>query len=150
MVFYPNDYTFGIKEEELIHASLKRFFKRDIKRSEEATARHDYHDDEYNYELKSRTNNYSKYPTTMITENKICGDKKLILLFNFTDALYYIEYNEEQFANYYRQPFSRAGYKWDEKIHLYIPITDLTLICKREDYFVPLPFDEVILVPAVV
>jgi hypothetical protein len=111
---------------------LKTFFKRDIKRSENEKAKHDYYDDEYNYEVKSRTNTYSKYPTTMITENKICGSKKLILLFNFTDGLYYIEHNEEQFAKYERKMFSRAGYKWDEKIHVYIPIKDLTFICSRE------------------
>ena len=133
MVFYENDYKFGIKEEELIHSTLKTFFKRDIKRSEDEKAKHDYYDDEYNYEVKSRTNNYSLYSTTMITENKICGSKKLILLFNFTDGLYFIEYNEERFADYFKQQFSRAGFKWDEKIHVYIPITDLTFICSRED-----------------
>jgi len=81
----------------------------------------------------------------MITENKICGDKKIILLFNFTDALYYIEYNEEQFSHYERKQFSRAGYKWDEKTHLFIPINDLKFICKRENF--KKPSSEVLVIP---
>jgi hypothetical protein len=61
----------------------------------------------------------------MITEDKICGEKKLILLFNFTDGLYFIEYNEERFATYDRQMFSRANIEWNKKSHVYIPIDEL-------------------------
>lgn len=125
MVFYPEDYKFGDKEEERIHPSLIAYFKREIRRKG-GRNKFDYEDEEYNYEVKSRKNAYSKYPTTMITADKICGDKKLILLFNFTDGLYYIQYDEEKFKNYEVQNFSRARVKWDEKPHLYIPIQDLT------------------------
>jgi len=125
MVFYPKDYDFGTAEEERIHPSLINYFKREI-RWKGGKAKHDYECDNFNYEMKSRTNCYDKYPTTMITENKICGDKGLILLFNFTDGLYYIQYDEEKFASYERKLFSRARMKWDEKVHLYIPIKDLT------------------------
>ena len=125
MVFYPEDYKFGSEEEKRIHPSLIAYFKREI-RLKGGMSKHDYEDDEYNYEVKSRKNTYSKYPTTMITENKICGEKKLILLFNFLDGLYYIEYDKEKFDKYERQLFSRAGFDWDRKSHIYIPIKDLT------------------------
>jgi uncharacterized protein with von Willebrand factor type A (vWA) domain len=131
-IFYPEDYKFGTAEEEKHLETLRRFFKRDIKKSEDRYSKQDYYDDLYNYEMKSRTNNYSKYPTTMITEDKITKNKNLILLFNFTDSLYYIEYNEEKFKNYRREIFSRANIDWNEKPHLYIPIEDLTLIERRE------------------
>jgi hypothetical protein len=134
MVLYPEDYKFGIKEEELIHKTLNKYFGRDIKRSEDEKAKHDFYDDEYNYEVKSRKITYNRYSTTLITEDKICGNKKIILLFNFTDALYYIEYNEEKFLKYERQQFSRSKLKKDEKSHLYIPIKDLIFISKREDF----------------
>lgn len=125
MVFYPKDFEFGDKEEERIHPSLIAYFKREIRRKG-GKNKHDYECDEYNYEVKSRKNNYSKYPTTMITADKICGEKKLILLFNFLDGLYYIEYDKEKFDKYEIQNFSRARIKTDEKPHIYIPINDLT------------------------
>lgn len=124
-VFYPADYKFGIAQEDIVLPKLQEFFGRGIKKSEDQYAKSDYYDDDYYYEMKSRTNNYSKYPTTMITEDKIREDKKLVLLFNFTDGIYYIEYDKEKFDNYERKMFSRAGVSWNEKNHLFIPINDL-------------------------
>jgi|688.fasta_scaffold12702_7 hypothetical protein len=124
-IFYPTDYKFGTEQENVLLPLLQNYFSRDIKKSADRYAKHDFYDNEYNYEVKSRTNTYSKYPTTMITEDKICGEKKLILLFNFTDGLYFIEYNEERFATYDRQMFSRANIEWNKKSHVYIPIDEL-------------------------
>lgn len=128
-ILYPEDYKFGTEKEEQVLPKLKEFFKRNVERSECRFCKFDFYDDEYIYEMKSRTNTYNKYPTTMITEDKIREDKKLILLFNFTDGLYYIEYDKEKFANYERKNFSRANIAWNEKSHLYIPINDLTFVC---------------------
>ena len=127
-IHYPQDFNFGTQQEDLITASLINFFKRDIKKSDDRFAKHDFYCDEFNYEVKSRTNTYSKYKTTMITEDKICGEKKLIFLFNFTDGLYYIEYDDEKFNKYERRMFSRANVKWNEKSHIYIDIKDLSPI----------------------
>ena len=127
MVHWKDSYKFGKAEERKILPDVSKYFGRDIKEYEEQYSKHDFYCDEYNYEVKSRTNTYAKYPTTMITMDKLIdGEKKLILIFNFTDGIYWIEYNKEQFSNYFHQPFSRAGYKWDEKEHIYIPIKDLT------------------------
>lgn len=53
----------------------------------------DYYNDEYLVELKTRRNEYNKYPTTMIGLNKIIEArkelKKCIFCFKFTDGLYY-------------------------------------------------------------
>ena len=127
-ILYPADYSFGTNQEDLVLPKIKEYFKRDIKKSEDKYAKSDYFDDDYYYEMKSRTNNYSKYPTTMITQDKIREDKPLILLFNFTDGIYYIQYNKEKFLTYDQQMFSRANVSWNEKIHYYIPITDLIQI----------------------
>ena len=127
-IFYPEDYKFGTEQEDLILPRLKDFFKRDIKKSEDKFAKSDYYDEEYYYEMKSRKNTYNKYPTTMITEDKIRSDKKLILLFNFLDGVYYIQYDKEKFSKYERQLFSRAGFDWNKKPHIYININDLTPI----------------------
>lgn len=129
-IFYPADYKFGTAEEDRITPLLNDFFNREIKRSEDKFAKHDFYDDEYTYEVKSRTNTYNKYPTTMITQDKIFKqpNKKLILLFNFTDGLYYIEYDEEKFKTYESKMFSRAKVSWNEKPHVYIPIEHLSLL----------------------
>lgn len=124
-IHYPADYKFGTEQENIVLPKLKEFFKRDIQKSSERYSKYDFFDDEYNYEMKSRTNRYNQYPTTMITEDKIVGDKKIIFLFNYVDGLYYIEYDKDKFANYERKMFSRAGVSWNEKSHVYINITDL-------------------------
>lgn len=127
-VFYPNDYKFGTAQENLVLPKLRDFFKRKIERSNDPFCKFDFYDEEYNYEMKSRKNTYNKYPTTMITEDKISNEKKLILLFNFLDGLYFIEYDKEKFDKYERQMFSRANEEWNKKQHLYIDIKDLTPI----------------------
>lgn len=130
MVHWNNSYCFGKSQEVRILPVIKEYFKKDINPTQGQYAKYDFYDDETNYELKSRTNHYNRYPDTMITQNKICGcdTKDLILLFNFTDGLYFIKFDTERFANYFRNDFSRAGRDDDMKLHIYIPIADLTLI----------------------
>jgi hypothetical protein len=127
MVHWVQSYAFGKKKEEEVLPLITAFFKRDIKQYPNQYDDYDYFDEETEYEVKSRTNSYSKYPTTMITLNKLTKTttKKIVLLFNFTDGLYYIEYSQEQFSKYEVRKFSRAKLEWDEKEHVYIPITDL-------------------------
>lgn len=127
MVHWETSYKYGKSKETEILPLITKYFKRDIQQYTNQYDNFDFYDDLYEYELKSRTNVYSKYPTTMITKNKTekVTSKKVILLFNFTDGLYFIEYNENQFNKYQSRMFSRLGEKWDEKKHIYIPITDL-------------------------
>lgn len=133
MVLYPNDYKIGTDEEANLLPCIRSFFNKDIKRSVNPTAKHDYSDGVNNYELKSRKNCYNQYPTTYIQADKLVGDEPLYLIFNFTDGVYYILYNEEKFKNYSRSVVSRLGY---DKIHnVDIPIGDLTFICERENAY---------------
>ena len=124
-IHYASDFKFGTEQEDIVLPKIQNFFKREICKSEGRYAKSDFYDDEYYYEMKSRTIAYQKYPTTMITEDKFRDDKKLILLFNFTDGLYYIEYDKEKFEKYERKEFSRAGVSWNVKPHCYINISDL-------------------------
>jgi len=136
MVHYKLSYAYGKAQESRIHPVIKDFFKKDIQQSVGQYDKYDFFDGDTNYEVKSRTNNYSKYPTTMITFNKCCNcdkDKELILLFNFTDGLYYIKFDETTFRSYQKNLFSRANLVEDEKEHIYIPITDLTLVQKWDN-----------------
>jgi len=136
MVHWQLSYKYGKAQEVRIHPVIKAFFDRDIQHTQGQYDKYDFYDDKTNYEVKSRTNPYNKYPTTMITMNKCCRcdkGKNLILLFNFTDGLYYIEFDEEKFRGYQKQLFSRLQEEWDEKEHVYIPIADLTLIQKWDN-----------------
>lgn len=129
MVNYENSYKFGKKGEQRVFPVIKEFFKRDIVQTTERYDKYDYICPQYNYECKSRTNAFNKYPDTMITMNKLeDGEKGLVLLFNFTDALYYIIYEPELFSTFNTVMFSRAREDWDEKEHIYIPLKHLSLI----------------------
>ena len=128
MVHFEESYKYGKAKEEIILPVLKEYFSREIINTTEKYAKYDYYDDSYKYELKSRTNKKNTYPDTMITFNKCTDEFPLILLFNYTDCLCYIEYNKDKFKNYKKKLFSRANIITDEKEHVYIPIEDLTVI----------------------
>lgn len=132
MVNWEDSYKFGRKKEIVLLPILKDFFGKKLSRCKGGRfAKYDYTDDKFFYELKSRTNTMKHYPTTMITRNKVEGydtTKDLILLFNYTDCLAYIQYEEEQFKKYTTENFSRLGEAWDEKLHLFIPIDHLKII----------------------
>jgi hypothetical protein len=130
MVHYPESYIYGTKKEVIILPILKAHFKSDIQMNS-PNSKFDYQDEKYNYELKSRTCKSTTYKTTMISANKCNStEKEIRLVFNFVDALYYIEYNEKLFKTYQNEMFSRADIVSDEKLHYYIPIEHLTLIEK--------------------
>ena len=136
MVHWAQSYKFGKAQELKIHPVIQEHFQREITATKGQYSKYDFYCEVANYEVKSRTNPYSKYPDTMITMNKCCGcdeGKELILLFNFTDGLYFIKFSAEQFATYRREMFSRAREDWDEKEHIFIPIVDLTLIKKWDN-----------------
>lgn len=129
---WEKSYQFGKMKEQAIYPIILEFFKKAIVKQDARWARKDYKDEDTDYELKSRTFAMNKYDTTMITSNKLNSNRNLILLFNYTDCLAYIKYDKEKFKNYDTKPFSRAYKKSDEKDHIYIPISDLTIIKRYE------------------
>jgi hypothetical protein len=133
MVNYEQDYRWGEEQEKKVYPIIKDTFEgidNLIKGNRFST--YDYWTEDTDFELKSRKNKYKAYPTTMITRNKITDTTKeqLILLFNFTDGLYFIQYDEELFSKFTVTNFSRADRQDDEKAHVYIPIEHLELIKK--------------------
>jgi hypothetical protein len=133
MVHYEQSYQFGKSQESRILPVITEFFKREVQEYPDRYAHHDFFDAEYDYELKSRTNNLNAYPDTMITMNKLQElTKPLILLFNYKDCLCYIKYDEDRFAGYRKQMFARSQRDCDKKEHIFIPITDLEVIGKWE------------------
>jgi len=128
VIMYKKDFNYrynkGKEAESAVLPLIIEYFKRDIKPTTNKLDRFDFTCSNYKYELKSRNNTFSKYPTTMIAVDKL--EENVILLFKFTDdKLAFIEYNEEQFNKYTIQLFTKYTVP---KKHIYIPICDLTII----------------------
>lgn len=127
---YKNDKEFGHFEEVNKLPILENYFKDNLKITK-TYCKYDYEGDKANYEMKSRKNNYSKYPTTLIAYDKLTtkNNKDLIFIFNFFDGLYHIKYDEIKFKNYEIKMFNRTDRGFDKhKEYIYIPISDLTKI----------------------
>lgn len=127
------DYKFGKSKEDEILSIIKNQFKEDIVKSENLFERYDYKSDTHYYELKSRNNKYEAYPTTLIEKGKVIA-KNLIFLFNFTNGLYYIKYDKNEFDTFECKQYvrnKRIDYKDIPKLYYFIPIKNLIKIEKK-------------------
>jgi hypothetical protein len=125
-----NDYQYGRKKEGEILEKMNQFFNDNIKQTCERYDSKDYLGEKYKYELKSRRNKYNAYPTTIIPTDKVKEGTNYVFLFNFTDGLYYINYDEELFKTFNKGMFERrdGGQNNPSKVYWYIPIENLTQI----------------------
>lgn len=121
---FDKRYLKGIQSEKDILPIIQQYFDDNIIPTTATYDRYDYKGTNYVYELKTRTNEYLKYPTTMISLLKT-KQVNSIFLFCFTDGLYYIKYNKEQFDQYEVKKFTKYTKPVD---YIYIPITDLIKI----------------------
>ena len=129
MVNYENDYKYGEEQEKKLFKIIEDGFEWDTPLKKGTRySKFDYYTDDTNIELKSRKNKYKTYSTTMITMNKLSTWKELILVFNFIDGVYFIQYDNDTFRDFEIKHFSRAGLIGDEKQHVYIPIEKLELL----------------------
>ena len=135
--FYK-DYDFGKKCESKVLEILNKSFNIDknIKESNSVYSSYDFYGDKYCFELKSRNIKYKEYPTTLIAKYK-CNNgagghsDNLILLFYFTDGLYYIQYDPNLFDTFETKQFKRKDRidKIQRPVeYYYIPIEYLTRI----------------------
>jgi hypothetical protein len=130
MKSFKKDYLFGKEKEKEVLEIIKIKFENNIIQSTNNFERYDFKGDKYYYELKSRNNTYSAYPTTLIEKAKIINDN-IIFLFNFTDGLYYIRYSEKKFSKFECKEFVRhKRYDYNDKprLYYYIPIEKLKKI----------------------
>ena len=93
----------------------------------------DFEGDNYFLEVKTRTNKYNQYPTSLIPASKInyCKkqNKETYFIFVFTDDIYYIKYDEQLFKNFEVKPFKRPDrIDHTDKLqnYYYIPIINLS------------------------
>ena len=127
---FMRDYQFGKQQELLLLPRLNEFFKDEIVPTKDKYHKYDFEGKECVYEMKSRTCCFETYPTTILPADKVITDKKQIFLFNFTNGLYYIEYNQEQWKDIEIASFRRfrIGVNDKEKPYYHIPTTLLKQI----------------------
>lgn len=129
---FKRDYDFGKLAEIQLLPKLNEFFKDDeVKPATVLYSKFDFEGKVFLYELKSRTCKFASYPTTLLPVDKVLKTRKQIFLFNFTDGLYYIEYDEEAWKDIEVASFRRyrIGVNDREKPYFHIPITLLKKIC---------------------
>ena len=128
-----NDLSFGENEELKNFEIIKNTFDITLKRSIDKYSLFDYVGDSCIVELKSRRNNYNKYPSTMIGYNKLeyaeTIQKNIFFCFSFTDGLYYWKYTKN---DYDKIIFKNGGRndrgKAEFKKYAYIDISLLKMI----------------------
>ena len=91
----------------------------------------DFMNSEYTIELKSRRNNFNKYPSTMCGYNKLKiaednPENKYKFLFLFTDGLYEWEYNKDEYT--IKKGGRKDRGKFEYKDYAYIGIDKLKLL----------------------
>lgn len=132
MKSFQNDYNFGIQEEQHVLTKIQKYFINDnIQIINDKYSKYDFKGIKYYYELKSRTNTYTKFDTTLIPFDKINEKYNICFLFNFTDGLYYIYYDKDKFNKYGLMNFKRnqrVDFNDQEKLYYHIPIIDLIQI----------------------
>lgn len=138
MVHYKEDFKKGTKAQQEILPDVKKYFldynlEGDIKENPDTYAKYDYECDDAVFEVKTRFDiSRNTYNTTMITCDKVTEiDKAIIFIFNFSDEISWIQYDEELFKTFEKKLFSRAERVSDLKYHFYIPVQYLQTIKKK-------------------
>jgi hypothetical protein len=131
-----DDLTLGYRCEEEIIPILNTYFDNNFRNTKEL-----YGNQYCNYdflgtngmriELKSRRNTCEQYPTTLIPIHK-CVSMDLcpnVFVFNFSDGIYYTEWNTNRFKTYEtKMILCKRFNKTDYAEHYLIPISDLIKI----------------------
>lgn len=133
MKSFANMYVKGLLNEQRAKPHLEKVWGKMEKLH--STHTFDFDGGSFFVEIKSRENEYLKYPTTLLPYHKTqemehYPGKKLYCVFIFTDGTYYIEYDKSVFDTFQvEQNF--VCHKRQDKIdrpspHIHIPICRLT------------------------
>ena len=117
------EYAYGLSKEIELKPVLEKFIGKELKENKRYDS-FDFTAEDITIELKSRRNTSYKYPTTIVCMNKIekiREGERVIFFFNFTDGLFYWEYEENDFEVLNIKRRDRNIHK----PHLAIPMTAL-------------------------
>lgn len=132
------DLNFGMIGEDKVEPMIRKYFNTEVintKLTKGKFCAYDYEcvERKTRYELKSRRVSFDTYPTIIINTTKITkgstDGNRLILLFLFTDGLFYTEYDRATFDTYEitLMTIIRNGNKKTESVYN-IPTSDLKQI----------------------
>ena len=125
------DLLFGLSAEEKVINKLSVKFNEPIKKTEDQYCRYDaVGETGTKYEIKTRRNRMNAFADTIIPVHKTGVEGRLVFVFNFTDKLAYIVYNEDEFREFKISDISavRKGGVRTSIPHYHIPIARLTLL----------------------
>lgn len=133
---YSKDYTMGTSAEKEIMPILEEYFGEKILSSSNRYEKYDGASKTAIYEIKTRSNASNAFPDTLIGANKVLQNCSKIqrFIFNFTDGIYYIEYDQEIFDTFENSPFvrdKRVDYTDEVRAYYYIPVKKLILIHRK-------------------
>ena len=126
---FDYDYCYGKQNEEEVLKIVNEYFEDDAETTSKF-CKYDFKGKNI-YELKSRNIKHDHMQTTIFPVDKLNLPKdleyeKYILLFKFTDGLYFIEYDKKIFDKFGVNKFKRqqrADNKKDvEKLYYFIPV----------------------------
>ena len=126
MVVYP-----AIQNEGEIIAKFNNFLTLDVVETTNRFARMDGIGTTCVVEIKTRTNKYDQYPTTILPRDKVehwrnnHPDKDFYCIFRFTDGDYYYKWEEDD-PNVVADGGRTDREKIEIKPYCYIPINQLT------------------------
>jgi hypothetical protein len=113
------DREMGQKNEHATLPILSAFFKTDLKKEENKYSINDFMNEAktISIELKSRRIPHNKFPTSIIGYNKIkyCTnpDIKYYFAWVYSDGIYYIKYDKDEFSKYRIQKDFQRGFRYD-------------------------------------
>ena len=129
-----NDLIYGLNKEPIVISSLSKYFNEEITKTDDKFCPYDAKSETTKYEIKSRRCKHNTFTTTIIPVHKSKAiaeeNDRLVFVFNFTDGLYYIEFNQLNFNSYKISPYTiyRKGCIPKPIDHYHIPIEDLIKI----------------------
>ena len=129
------DLTLGLWNEKIVEPLINEYFDMKVNNTKLTKGKYCAYDYECEtkktrYELKSRRIKHDKYDSVFISTRKIekgwVDGYRLVLLFYFTDGLYYTEYDPYVFKTYKKTLLSvyRDGRREDDNVYN-IPIMAL-------------------------
>jgi len=130
---YECDFKFGEECEIELLNLLRTYFKDDKLELTDRYNKFDLTSNNLNIEIKSRKFNANKYKTTLVPYNKCLniGNKKTIIVINFIDSIYYIEYDEKKFKTFEIKQFNRQCNNEFDLPYYYINLSEFIKICQK-------------------
>jgi len=92
---------YGLSNESNILLIIQNVFSKSIQKSKYKYSKYDYFDKQtkYIFELKTRRIRHDQYPTALLNVCKI-NYKNMIIIYEYTDGYFYIEYDTDLFKSF--------------------------------------------------